>query len=64
MVNNFMDKGNLLLIERLVINKFKKSFHCRIVIQFCNLTNQQSEGRVTKFPLVILVTAQFACQHT
>ena len=46
------------------VDKFRKSIHCRIVIQFGNLTDQQAEGRITKFPLIILMTAQLAGQHT
>lgn len=40
MVDNFMHKSNLFLIQRLVVNERRKRLHCRIVIQLYHFSDQ------------------------
>ena len=58
-----MDKVDLPLVQGLVVDKGRKRLHGRLVIQLYNFPNEQAKGRITVFPGVILLTAQFTGQN-
>ena len=48
MMDDFVYKRNLLLIQRLVIDEGGKRLHCRFMVQLGDFGNQQTEGHTTK----------------
>ena len=63
MADDLVDKGDLLLIQRLVIGEGGKGIHGGLVVQLGDLPHQQSKGGIPKFPLVVLPAAQLAGEH-
>ena len=59
-----MHKGDLPLIQGLVVDEFRERLHGCFVVQLGNSADEQPEGCVPELPLIIRPAAQLAGQHT
>ena len=62
-VDDFMNKGYLLLVQRLIIYELRECCHCRVVIKLGYLTNKDTKWSITVFSLIVLFSAELLRQY-